>query len=159
MKKVILLFLILLLVSGCGLISYKVCGKTLSFDESVDFRHLHFQISDVFDYGSETNYRFYDLYDKKPNMIYRVGISQKSGKMDDAIKSLKELYDIDKTSTQKYHNHTWTMVSYKVEDVVHHTYFASYNDKEFYQIDFVNAKEGSSFEKAFMKKVRIDVEK
>jgi len=152
MKKIIILMFGILLLSGCGIVTYTIGKNKVSFDESVDFRHLHFKMSDAFDVGSEDNYRFYDLYDKKPNVLYRVAVYQIKGNNDlieDIEKPLEE-------SKKKYHGKTWNYMSYKIEEQLVHIYYCAYDEDETYMIEFVNAEEGLSFEKAFMKHVRLD---
>ena len=50
-------------------------------------------------------------------------------------------------------------VKYSEDKKMNHIYYASYNDNEYYRIDFYNANIGNAFEKQFIKNTTIDREK
>ena len=89
MKKIIILLICVIFVSGCGFMKYKIDGHQVSFDEAVDFRHIHYQTSTSFDYNSDHNYRSYSLYDKIPNVIYSVKVSKVMGSMKQDLEKIK----------------------------------------------------------------------
>ncbi len=157
MKKYLLLFLCIILLTGCSKI-YSIDKKDIRFDENVDFRHIHYRISDTFDYGSDDNYKLYQLYNKKNKVIYSITINKKNGSMEDDIQSIERKYDISRNRL-KSNRIKWEVLKYKEDKKMNHIYYASYNDKEYYRIDFYNANIGSAFEKQFIKYVKIDREK
>ena len=153
MKKLLLIVVLFLFLTGCG-VEYTIHGTKVSFDESVDFRHIHYRTSTVFDYGSDDTYKYYNLYDKKPNVIYSIVVNKLSGSMDDGIKKIEDTYKV-KTSSKKIHGTEWKILTYTEDEKEYHLYFAEYSEKEYYRVDFNNASLGEAFEKRFMKFVRI----
>ena len=154
MKKISLLLIILvLLVTGCG-IDYKIHGHYVKLDEAVDFRHIHFKTSTSFDYGSDKFFKSYSLYDKRPNVLYSIVVNKVDGKLEDGVKSFEDKYKTKKES-KKINRIKWIILTYTEDKKDYHHYFASYDDKEYYRIDFNNASLGDTFEKDFMKSIWI----
>lgn len=153
MMKRLLIVVGIILLAGCG-VEYTIHGTKVSFNESVDFRHIHYRTSTVFDYGSDDTYKYYNLYDKKPNIIYSIVVNRLSGSIDDGIKKIEDTYKT-KTSSKKIHGTEWKILTYTDDKKEYHLYFAKYSDDEYYRVDFNNASLGESFEKKFMKSVRI----
>ena len=156
MKKILLVIIALLLITGCGVKQYQVAGKKIKLDQAIDFRHLHYTISNSFDYGSEKTYRFYDLYDKKPNVIYRIAIYQIKGNLEKDIEDMPKLDELTKTVEKKYNGKKWKTYSYKENDQKIRVYTRAYDENEYYQIVFTNVEKGEVFETAFMKTVYMD---
>ena len=157
MKKYVLLLICCFFLVGCGK-TYFIAGQEVQFDERVDFRHLHYRMSNSFDYGSDDTFRSYHLYDKKKKVVYEIVVHKLSGSVSDAIQEMKKNQKVEET-TFKRGKTEWIELSYKVDSVEKHSYFASYDEKEYYQIDFYNVSKGASFEKKFMKMVTMDVAK
>ena len=95
MKKYLLLFLCIILLTGC-VRSYTIGKKSVRFDEDVDFRHIHYRMSDTFDYGSDDNFKSYQLYDKKNKVVYSITVNKKNGSMEDDIQGLERKYKISR---------------------------------------------------------------
>ena len=154
MKKIVILLSMVLLITGCGL-SYTIAKQKVSLNESVDFRHIHYQTSTVFDYGSDKNYRSYSLYDKKPHVIYSFVVNRVEGTMNDDIEKLTKENSAKKYQ-KKIHGIDWVILEYKDDEWKHHMYFSSYDKNEYYRIDFHHAEEGKDFEKQFMNTITIE---
>ena len=156
-KYLLILFLCIFLLTGC-IRSYSIDKKNVRFDEAVDFRHIHYRISDSFDYGSDDSFKSYQLYGKKNKVIYSITVNKKNGSMEDDIQSIEKKYKIARTRVKK-NRINWELLEYREDKVMNHIYYASYNDSEYYRIDFYNADIGSAFEKQFIKNTTIDREK
>ena len=154
MKKIIILGFCILLVVGCGFVQYNIHGHFVSLDETVDFRHIHYQTSTSFDYNSDKNYRSYCLYDKRPNVLYSVKVSRVMGSINKDVEAMKKEKNA-KMKKQKIHGISWILLTYK-EEKEYHLYYASYDKKEYYQVEFYHADYGKDFEKQFMKTITID---
>ena len=154
MKRIVILLFLVICLTGCG-ISYTIAKQNVSLNEYVDFRHIHYQTSTTFDYGSDKNYREYSLYDKKPNVVYSFVVNRVEGTMEEDIEKLKKDNDAKKYQ-KKIHGIEWVILEYKDDEWEHHMYFASYDKNEYYRIDFHHAEEGKEFEKQFMNTVSIE---
>ena len=155
MKKLFIICLLSLIVlCGCSR-EYSINKTKVKFDMDVDFRKIHYRTSDTFDYGSEKDFKSYSLYDKKPNVIYSVTVNRLLDSMDENIKKIEEEKQAKKKN-KKINGIQWIVLTYKENKLENHLYYASYDDKEYYRIDFYNASIGEEFEKEFMKSIKFE---
>ena len=155
MKRLLYIIIGILFITGCGIIKYKIYKHSVSFDESVDFRHIHYQASTSFDYGSDENYRSYTLYDKIPNPVYSVIVNRVMGSMDTDIQKMEKEKKVSKKK-KKINGIQWNVITYTEEKKDYHYYYAAYDKNEYYCIEFYHANLCKEFEKQFMKNVTID---
>ena len=154
MKKIILLLICLFFVTACQT-SYTVAGKKVTFNQYVEYRHINYRTSKAFDYGSDKDFKYYNIYDKKQKIIYSININRISNDMNKDIKKFEDTHHLKKKENKKINRINWTYIDYIEEKIEYHSYFGKYNDKEYYRIDFYNVDKGSEFEKQFMKYIFI----
>ena len=92
--------------------------------------------------------------ENKPTVLYNVTVNKVSGNMEDGIKKYDDAHKVDKKN-KKIGRVKWTILSYKEDDISYCLYFASYDDDEYYRIDFYNSSLGEDFEKSFIKTITI----
>ncbi len=154
MKKLLLLIIPIFFLTACSM-DYKVADKKVTFNQYVEFRHINYRTSKAFDYGSDNDFKYYNIYDKKNKIIYSVTINKIDSDMTKGIKKFEDTHHLKKKDTKKINRIKWIYIDYIEEKIEYHSYFAKYNDKEYYRIDFYNVDKGQEFEKQFMKYVTI----
>jgi len=157
MKKVIVLIAFCILLTGCGN-EFQIYGKNIELNESKEFRHIQYRTSDSFDYGSDGEYRFYNLYDKKHNVIYSVSIEKLKGSYQTNLKEIEAepLNKNIKDSSVSIKRLKWQKVTYQKDKKTYNVYYVPYNKNEYYKIEFYNSIDKTEdFEKAFLSYVRL----
>lgn len=154
-KKILVGIALCFLLTGCG--QFTIHGKNIVLDQTVDFRHVTYQTSTNFDYGSDGEYRYYNLYDKDQNVLYSVTIEKKKGTYKEDLNKVKKNKKNKNIKTEDFSKNKvqWTKVSYKVEDMVHHLYYATYDKDEYYRVEFINVIDSTEkFEDTFISKMK-----
>lgn len=148
MKKILLIVISILLLTGCSS-EYKVHNKKIKFDQRVEFRHLKYKTSTTFDYGSDGEFRYYNLYDKKQNTIYSVTIEKIKGSYEEDKKKIES--DSKNQKVKGEEKKKYYLLTYIKDEKKYHTYYFTYDKNEYYKIQFYNVVDSSiDFENKFI---------